>query len=278
VPAVTATEAPATAATTPEAATKAPATAATTPEAATKAPGTAATTPEAATKAPEAATKAGEAATQVPRAATQAPKAATQVPQAEAGAKAPEASVMAPSRAAERPAPATRTPATRTAATGVADRRAGAGPYGEVCPVGPSASWGFDAGVAEAVPLCRRTARAILAAAWGLEAREGLVDDALLIISELVSNVFRHVDSPEAAVALTLSEESLSICVYDRSPVLPRTPPEPMQGSTGWDWTGFGLAMVEATAGRYGGTVSIMRDPNGRGKSVGVDLPMKTAG
>lgn len=147
-----------------------------------------------------------------------------------------------------------------------------------VCPLEPSAVWGFDAGDAAAVPLCRRTARAILATAWRLDTYGAMVDDALLVLTELVGNVYRHVESPVAAVALTLSEESLSICVHDRSPVLPRTQPEPKEGSSGWDWTGFGLALVEATAARYGGTVCTLRDHDGTGKSVGVDLPLKPPG
>jgi hypothetical protein len=147
-----------------------------------------------------------------------------------------------------------------------------------VCPLAPSAVWGFDGSDPAAVPLCRRTARAILASAWRLEAYGALVDDALLVLTELVGNVFRHVDGPAAAVALTLSEEALSICVYDRSPALPRARPEPAEGDSGWDWTGFGLALIEATAAQYGGAVTTVPDPGGRGKSVGVDLPLKPPG
>jgi hypothetical protein len=146
-----------------------------------------------------------------------------------------------------------------------------------VCPLDPSASWSFHAGVPTVVPLSRRTARAILVSAWGLGERAELVDDAVLVVSELVTNIHRHVGHQPAKIALTWSYKLLSIWAHDRSPAMPRILPEPRQGCSGWDWTGFGLALVQATAERHGGTVSIVRDPDGRGKSVGVDLPLQSA-
>lgn len=138
--------------------------------------------------------------------------------------------------------------------------------------ISPSASWAFDATDPAAVPQCRRSARTALEA-WGLDSE--VVDDAALIVSELATNVYRHVGRSPAMIALTWCPPLLCVWVHDRSPVLPHALPEPREGVSGWDWTGWGLALVESIANRYGGSLSAARNPDGRGKSVGVLLPVR---
>jgi signal transduction histidine kinase len=143
------------------------------------------------------------------------------------------------------------------------------------CPREAFASWAFDAASARSVTLCRRTVRAILTAAWRLdEAYETLVEDALLITTELVTNVHRHVDGDATAtVTLSWQASALSIRVHDRGLGQPRILAEPREGGTDGDWTGWGLALVEATATRYGGGLTTVRDPDGHGKKIDVLLP-----
>jgi hypothetical protein len=142
------------------------------------------------------------------------------------------------------------------------------------CPISPNATWGFDATEPAAVPLCRMMTRAILVT-WGLGEHEALVDDVELVVSELTANVYRHVHTSLATVALTWCDSILSARVHDPSSVLPHALPGPREDGSGWDWTGRGLALVETIAAGYGGSMSALRDPDGYGKSVGVALPVK---
>lgn len=112
---------------------------------------------------------------------------------------------------------------------------------------------------------------------WGLDALGTLVDDAMLIVSELVTNVHRHVAPQRATITLAWSGDTLSIGVGDRSPVLPVAPPRPREGGPGGDWTGWGLRLVEATAAAYGGGCVATADPGGGGKTVIVTLPVPAA-
>lgn len=140
---------------------------------------------------------------------------------------------------------------------------------------GRSAAWTFDATDAAAVPSCRRATRVILTA-WGLDAYPALIDDALVIVSELSGNVHRHVGRPTAVLALGWADQTLSIWVHDLSPERPPLPPPgPKEAGNGWDWHGWGLIIVETIAAQYGGRAQVVPDPNGHGKSVAVDLPVQ---
>lgn len=141
-----------------------------------------------------------------------------------------------------------------------------------------SAAWTFGADDPAAVSSCRRATRVILTA-WELDAYGALIDDALLVVSELASNVHLHVGRAAAMAALTWADQTLSIWVYDLSPARPPIPsPGPREGGTGWDWRGFGLVIVEGIAAQYGGRVQVVPEPGGRGKSVGVELPARATG
>ena len=89
-----------------------------------------------------------------------------------------------------------------------------------------------------------RTALAV----WGLE---GLVDDGLLVVTELVSNAARHTSCRPIRVSVNRpSEDKVVIAVVDRSkdPVVPRqAQPD--------DTRGRGLMLVDALSARWGVTV-----------------------
>jgi hypothetical protein len=145
-----------------------------------------------------------------------------------------------------------------------------------------TASWDLDTAEPGAVTLCRTVARQIMADAWGLDRFGDLADDAALIVSELVTNVHRHVRPPRATLTLTWSGEVLSIQVRDASGLRPAPPPRPRAGASGlegsgWDWTGWGLRLVEAVAAAYGGGAGVRPDPGGRGKIIQVELPARPA-
>ncbi|MEU5695653.1 ATP-binding protein [Actinosynnema sp. NPDC020468] len=96
------------------------------------------------------------------------------------------------------------------------------------------------------------------AAAWGLG--EELVEDAELVVTELVSNGVDHATGPlELTVART--EAGLRIEVADRSPELPK--PQPVQVES---VRGRGLVIVAALSRAWGAT------PTDTGKSVWAEL------
>jgi anti-sigma regulatory factor (Ser/Thr protein kinase) len=79
--------------------------------------------------------------------------------------------------------------------------------------------------------------------AW---AAESFCDDAALLVSELVSNVVRHVAGQLAMrVEVALSGPSLRVAVVDSSSVLPA----PASGGPGG---GHGLGLIAAVADRWG--------------------------
>jgi anti-sigma regulatory factor (Ser/Thr protein kinase) len=95
------------------------------------------------------------------------------------------------------------------------------------------------------VPAARRLVAQLLAA-WSAES---FCDDALLLVSELVTNVVRHVPGQTAlTVEVTLSEPGLHIAVIDSSPVLPAPVLSVLHGPHG----GHGIRLVAALADRWG--------------------------
>jgi len=96
--------------------------------------------------------------------------------------------------------------------------------------------------VVRSVPAARRLIAQLLAA-WSAES---FCDDALLLVSELVTNVVRHVSGQVAlTVEVALSEPGLRIAVIDSSPVLPAPVLHGPQG-------GHGIRLVAALADRWG--------------------------
>jgi anti-sigma regulatory factor (Ser/Thr protein kinase) len=139
--------------------------------------------------------------------------------------------------------------------------------------VGCSASWTFDA----RDPASAREGRARVAAqleTWGLSQPADLAGDMETIVTELITNTYEHAHVPVGIVLLTWSDGIVAVWVHDRGPGTPRPLPEPSDEGSGWDWTGWGLPMVQSIAASYGGSVLINPDPDGQGKSIGVRIPV----
>lgn len=69
------------------------------------------------------------------------------------------------------------------------------------------------------------------------------IDDATLVVSELVANATRH--GGACRLCLQVSDTRVTVEVYDASPGLPRVRP-----LTAWGESGRGLAMVRCLAER----------------------------
>ncbi|WKD37036.1 SpoIIE family protein phosphatase [Streptomyces xanthophaeus] len=105
----------------------------------------------------------------------------------------------------------------------------------------------------------RFTARTLRS--WGVVEE---LDEALLIVSELVTNAIAHTQG-EVGMDLTLSADRLRIAVNDASP---RSPVKPIWVS--WESTGGrGLLIVEATAAAWGSV------PLSGGKQVWAEVPWR---
>ena len=94
------------------------------------------------------------------------------------------------------------------------------------------------------MPDCRRgCVMAHLLTAW---AAEGYRDDAALLVSELVTNVVRHVAGEAAmTVEVHLTRAALHVAVVDGSTAPAATRPRTADG-------GHGLRLVAAVADRWG--------------------------
>jgi anti-sigma regulatory factor (Ser/Thr protein kinase) len=88
-----------------------------------------------------------------------------------------------------------------------------------------------------------------------------LIDDALLCVSELVTNAVQAGCSA-LRLELELDDAGVRLAVVDDAPGLPK----PRRAGPG-DRRGRGLPLVDALAGRWGVA------PDGRGKAVWVELP-----
>ena len=104
----------------------------------------------------------------------------------------------------------------------------------------------------------RRRLRTLLGS-WGLSSET--VDDALLVVEELVANVLDHARTRfELIVRLTCSV--LHLAVHDGSPGTPKV--RPFDAHAG---RGRGLQLVSTLAARWG------CDADGSGKTVWAELP-----
>ncbi|MFI5862379.1 ATP-binding protein [Streptomyces sp. NPDC051546] len=90
---------------------------------------------------------------------------------------------------------------------------------------------------------------------WGLDA---LTDAAELALTELVSNVVRHVPDRGCVVLILRQPQGLRVEVSDGCPA----PPRPAPDSGELDAGGRGLLLVEAVTDRWG------TDPDLTGKTV----------
>ncbi len=105
----------------------------------------------------------------------------------------------------------------------------------------------------------RFTARTLRS--WGVVEE---LDEALLVVSELVTNAIAHTQG-EVGMDLTLSADRLRIAVNDASP---RSPVKPVWVS--WESTGGrGLLIVEATTAAWGSV------PLSGGKQVWAEIPWR---
>lgn len=91
---------------------------------------------------------------------------------------------------------------------------------------------------------------------------DGVVDDAELLVSELVTNAIVHGGVPSPAIVVSCDDDTVRIDVRDASPV-------PLVRSAKVDLTvpgGFGLGIVDTIAARWG------VEHGERGKSVWFEL------
>ena len=88
------------------------------------------------------------------------------------------------------------------------------------------------------------------------------LDDAALVLSELVGNAVRHAEGDVMQVRLRRTGDVLRIAVHDRSTV----PPAPRDASVE-DESGRGMTIVEALSRSWGW------EPRADGKVVWADVP-----
>lgn len=98
-------------------------------------------------------------------------------------------------------------------------------------------------------PLAPRVARDFVGTLLRTTEHPGLVDDARLCVSEVVSNAHRHTRSPLIRVDVTVNLRQATVYVTDGEPGrLPKPGTAPDAES------GRGLVIVESLAGRWGTT------------------------
>jgi hypothetical protein len=102
---------------------------------------------------------------------------------------------------------------------------------------------------------------------WGIGLRHPSAGPALLILSELVANSFRHAAafSPVITVLLGAGPDTLALGVHDRHPHRPV-----LSGRVRG-----GLATVMELTGALGGSASVRPDTGGTGKSIWITLPLR---
>lgn len=123
-----------------------------------------------------------------------------------------------------------------------------------------------------AVPAARHRARADLTSC-GVDPDHPILDTALLIVSELVTNSVVHgaEHSSHFAVTVTVDDHTLLISVHDRHPHLPgpRTPVSDHE-----ECSGRGLRLVAQLSAEAGGMAETTADADGGGKSICVTIPL----
>jgi len=125
----------------------------------------------------------------------------------------------------------------------------------------------------EGAAAARRVAREVFVD-WGLDLDETMVDSAIVIISELVTNTAKHAAllCRQAEVTLALEYGCLTVAVHDRHPHRPKALLNPHPDDSG----GWGLQLVRDLTAEVGGRTEVPADPDGGGKTVRVELPLRT--
>ncbi|MFJ3924605.1 ATP-binding protein [Streptomyces sp. NPDC090022] len=120
-----------------------------------------------------------------------------------------------------------------------------------------------------AVRLARETTELVLAEC-GVGLRHPSVGPALLILAELVTNCVRHAAplSPTVTVTYAHGPGVFAFAVHDRHPYQPA-----LNGALATG-RGSGLATVIEMTMELGGTAVARPDPDGRGKSIWITLPL----
>lgn len=117
------------------------------------------------------------------------------------------------------------------------------------------ASWRHDADTAEVAEARHTTGKVLID--WGCD---GLVDDAQLVVTELVTNAILHTESP-CTVSLQLSDSALHIAVTDHGLGFPERQPFDLHREGG-----RGLLIVSSLADAWG------VEPVDQGKTVWATL------
>lgn len=131
-------------------------------------------------------------------------------------------------------------------------------------PPGPAAKYGMDFTVGEH---SARHVRRIVRTYLHLWEMAELVDAAELALTELLTNVVRHVPGRRCAFLMLRRPEGLRVEVWDPSPALP------VLGASGpLDEGGRGLVLVEAVTARWG------VERRATGKTVWFECAGKAAG
>ncbi|WP_371495815.1 ATP-binding protein [Kitasatospora sp. NBC_00374] len=150
------------------------------------------------------------------------------------------------------------------AATPVTGRR----PEQEPCP----GVWRFAAATSEAsVPRTRHAVRdRLLAEGMAGERYQELIDDLLLIVSELVGNAVTHAAalSPQVTTELRIDGSHVRIAVEDGHPYRPKAQESDL-GRLG----GRGLLLVKSITLQAGGVCDVERTEQG-GKVIWASLPL----
>ena len=108
-------------------------------------------------------------------------------------------------------------------------------------------------------------ARALVADALRRWRRSDVLDDALLVTSELVTNAVLHAPHRDIGLTVRLTPRAVRLEVDDASPDAPARRRSTMQ-----DTTGRGLALVEAVAAAWG------VDPHDPGKLVWAEVSRRS--
>ncbi|WBP85336.1 ATP-binding protein [Kitasatospora cathayae] len=113
------------------------------------------------------------------------------------------------------------------------------------------------------IPLARHTVQ-IRFTTWGLPREAAVLDAALLIVTELVTNCVRHAAerSPQLGLTVSLGDSYLEVLVADQHPRVPRV------SARG------GLQVIAELVYDFGGRLVIAPSTLSAGKTVRVQLPL----